>query len=71
MIGAVEGDVFAVAVEANMVILKKLEMPSKEEILARFHMRAAENQKRVEARGIKESDVPEIIHHFRRRAQKE
>ena len=60
-----EGEKFIVVDSPNTIILKKLEKPSKEEFLKEFNRIAKEGEKRANALGIKESDVPKIIHKFR------
>lgn len=64
-LGAGEGSVFAVLESNDSVILKKIQPPSKEEILRNLQAIAGRGSKRAEKLGIKEKDVPELIHKLR------
>ena len=64
-----EGTIFIVTSEKDMIILKKMEKPSKEVLIKEIEKMAKEGRKRLEALGIKEEDIPRIIH--RRRGIKE
>lgn len=61
-----EGTVFAVIGSKDTIVLKKVETPSKEELIKNLERIAKEGQKRAERLGIKESDVPELIERLRR-----
>ena len=65
-IKAGEGTVFMVVTNNNTLILKKIEMPSKEELLKNLEAFAKEGQKHAEKLGIKESDVPDLVHKYRK-----
>lgn len=60
-----EGEKFIVMGDENTLVLKKVERPSKEELLKRLKKIAEEGRKNAESLGIKESDVPKIVHRFR------
>ena len=63
---ASEGSVFAVVSGGkDSIILKKINMPSKEEMLYELKELAKEGSKRAEKLGIKESDVPSLVHKAR------
>ena len=61
-----EGTVFAVISSKDTIILKKIATPSKEELIREFKKIATEGRKRSEKLGIKESDVPNLIHKLRK-----
>ncbi len=61
-LGTGEGSVFAVIGSKDTIILKKMEMPSKGNLIKELEAVAKEGRKRLEAKGIKESDIVEIIH---------
>lgn len=65
-LNADEGTVFAVIGSNDTIILKKLEKPSKEDLIKNLEKIAKEGRKRAEKLGIKESDVSEIIHKLRK-----
>ena len=65
-INASEGTLFAVVNEKDSVILKKITTPSKEELIKDLEKIAKDGRKRAEKLGIKEEDIPEIIHKLRR-----
>ena len=65
-INAEEGTIFSVISSNDAVILKKIKMPSKEELIKEFEKIAKEGSKRAERLGIKESDVPDIVHKIRK-----
>lgn len=64
---AVEGTLFVVIGSKDTVLLKKIEKPSKEELIAKLESIAKEGRKRLESKGIKEEDVPEIVEKSRRK----
>ena len=64
-IKAGEGTIFAVLSSDNTIILKKMEIPSKDSIIRDLDEIASEGRKRAEKLGIKESDVPRLIHKMR------
>lgn len=61
-LGTGEGSVFAVIGSKDTIILKKMEMPSKGTLMKELEAVAKEGKKRLEAKGIKESDIVGIIH---------
>ena len=63
---ASEGTLFSVVSTKDAIILKKLSTPSKEELIKEIEAIAAEGRKRAEKLGIKESDVPSIVHRIRK-----
>ena len=64
-IAADEGTIFSVVSSKGTVILKKIETPSKEELIKELETIAKEGRKRAEKIGIKESDVPNLVHKSR------
>lgn len=61
-----EGSIFAVIGSKDSLILKKIEMPSKEQLIKDIENIAKEGRKRAKKLGIKESDVPNMVHETRR-----
>jgi AbrB family looped-hinge helix DNA binding protein len=61
-----EGTVFAVMGSKDTVILKKIEKPSKEALIRELTVIAKEGRRRLEKKGIKESDIPEIVKRSKR-----
>jgi len=64
-LGFTEGEKFIVLGENGTIILKKIEKPSKEELIKQLDALAEKTRKKVEALGIKESDVPKMVHKLR------
>lgn len=64
---ASEGTVFAVVSGRDSIILKKVAMPSKEDLICELKEIAKEGRKRLEAKGIKEADIPNIVEKSRKR----
>ena len=62
---AAEGTMFAVVGSDDTIILKKIQTPSKEEMLKKLKIMAKEGRKRAEKLGIKEKDIPDLIHKAR------
>ena len=62
-----EGTLFMAMRNGDTIILKKIETPSKEELIKRLHSMAKEGRARLEARGVKEEDIPGIVERSRRR----
>lgn len=60
-----EGTLFVVTSDKDTIILKKMEKPSKEVLLRQIEKMAVEGRKRLESIGIKESDIPKIVHRHR------
>lgn len=67
---AEEGSVFAVIGGKDSVILKKIETPSKEDLIKDLEKIAKEGRKRAEKLGIKESHIPELINKIRKEKRK-
>ncbi len=65
-IHADEGTIFLVMTNGDSLILKKMEMPSKEDLIKQLENFSKEGRKRAEKLGIKESDIPDIVHKFRK-----
>lgn len=61
-----EGTVFTIIGSKDTIILKKVPTPSKEELLKQLSNMAKEGRKRAERFGIKESDIPELVHKLRK-----
>jgi AbrB family looped-hinge helix DNA binding protein len=64
-LGFIEGEKFIVLGENGTVILKRIEQPSKEELINKLRESAKKTRKKIEALGIKESDVPKLVHKLR------
>jgi len=62
---ASEGTMFAVVSGRDSIVLKKVAMPSKEELICELREIAKEGAKRARKLGIKESDVPDLVHKLR------
>ncbi len=60
-LNAAEGTVFAVVGNKDTIILKKIETPSKDKLIKELRVIAKDGKKRLEDRGIKESDIPDIV----------
>jgi len=60
-INADEGTVFAVIGGQDTVVLKKIETPTKEQLIKELSSIAKEGRKRLERKGLKESDIPSLI----------
>ena len=69
-INAKEGTIFAVLGSNDTIILKKIEPPSKETLIKELTNIAKEGRKRAEKLGIKESDIPDMVHRIRREKNK-
>ena len=67
---ASEGTMFAVVSGRDSIVLKKVEMPSKEELICELKEIAKEGAKRAEKFGIKETDVSDLIHRARKNKKK-
>jgi AbrB family looped-hinge helix DNA binding protein len=66
-IRASEGTMFAVVSGRDSIVLKKVATPSKEELIHELKEIAKEGRKRLEAKGIKESDISGIVEKSRKR----
>ena len=67
---AQEGSIFAVVSSKNSVVLKKIETPSREDLIKHLEKIANEGKKRAEKLGIKESDVSDLVHKIRKEKRK-
>lgn len=56
-----EGTVFAVVSNKDTVVLKKIVTPSKEDLIKDLAAIAKEGKKRLQKKGLKESDIPKIV----------
>ena len=65
-VNADEGSVFVVLSSGDSIVLKKIEVPSKEELIRNLQKIAANGAKRAEKLGIKESDVDDLVHAYRK-----
>ncbi len=66
-IHASEGTIFAVVAGKDSVVLKKIQTPSKEDLIRDLKEIAKEGKKRIEKKGIKEADILSIIEKARAR----
>jgi len=64
-IHAGEGTAFAVISGKNSVILKKIETPSKEDLIKDLEKIAKKGKKRAKKLGIKQGDVLDLFHRRR------
>lgn len=62
-----EGTVFAVVGSRDTIILKKIEKPSKEKLISELEAIAKEGKKRLQRKGVSESDIPKIVEKSRRK----
>lgn len=67
---ASEGTMFAIVSGRDSIVLKKVATPSKEELICELKEIAREGRKRAEKLGIKESDVPDLVHKLRNSKKK-
>ncbi len=61
-----EGSVFAVFGSDDSFVLKKIAVPDKERFLRSLEKISKEGRRNAEKLGIKESDVPDMIHRLRK-----
>ncbi len=61
-----EGSIFAVIGNKDSIVLKKIETPSKNDLIKELEKIAIEGRKRAEKLGIKESHVHNIIERVRK-----
>ena len=64
---ASEGTMFAVVSGRDSIVLKKVETPSKEELICELKEIAKEGKRRLEAKNIKEKDITNIVHKARKK----
>ncbi len=69
LIGADEGTLFAVTESDDTVLLRKIETPSREEIIRKIRVSAKEGRKRLEKMGFTEEDLHKAVE--RQRARRE
>ncbi|MBU2576467.1 MAG: hypothetical protein KKF50_01975 [Nanoarchaeota archaeon] len=67
---ASEGTMFAIVSGRDSIVLKKVAMPSKEELICELKEIAKEGTKRAQKLGIKEKDVLDLIHKARNNKKK-
>ena len=65
-IKASEGTIFSVVSSKDAIILKKISIPSKEDLIKELGAIALDSRKRAEKLGIRESDVPELVQRVRK-----
>jgi len=65
-----EGSLFAVIENKGSIVLKRIKTPSKEELIKEFKKMAEEGKKRAKKLGIRESDVPFLVHKTRKEKRK-
>ena len=69
-IDASEGTIFAVVAGKDSVILKKIETPSKEELIRDLKEIAMKGEIKSNKLGIKESEVSDLVHKLRKEKRK-
>ena len=69
-IHASEGTMFAVVSGRDSIVLKKVAMPSKEDLISELQKIAKEGAKRAKKLGIKEANVPDLVHKLRNSKKK-
>ncbi len=65
-VNADEGSVFVVLSSGDSIVLKKIEIPSKEQLIKNLQKMAVIGARRAEKLGIKEGDVPAMIERIRK-----
>ncbi|MBI2144811.1 hypothetical protein HYU18_00650 [Candidatus Woesearchaeota archaeon] len=66
IVSASEGTLFAVAGSKDTIVLKKIGMPSREDLIRDLEGIAKEGRKRLERKGLKESNIPGMVQMARR-----
>ena len=66
LVSASEGTLFAVVGSNDTIVLKKIGLPSKEALIKDLEKIAQEGRKRLENKGLKESDIPHMVQRARR-----
>ena len=64
------GSVFAVIGSKDSVVLKRVTTPSKDDLIKDLEKIAKEGKKRADKLGMKERDVPKIVHRIRKEKRK-
>ena len=67
---ASEGTMFAVVSGKDSIVLKKVAMASKEDLISELQKIAKEGAKRAKKLGIKEANVPDLVHKLRNSKKK-
>ncbi|MBI5066408.1 AbrB/MazE/SpoVT family DNA-binding domain-containing protein [Candidatus Woesearchaeota archaeon] len=62
-----EGSVFAVVSNQDTIVLKKLETPSKEDLIKELVVMAREGKERLQRKDLKEEDIPELVKRIRKK----
>ncbi len=60
-----KGEAFAVTGSGDTLLLKRVQMPSKEEMVKKFQEFVERGHKRAKKLGLKEIDVDKLIHRAR------
>lgn len=66
MVSASEGTLFAVVGSRDTIVLKKIGLPSKEALIKDLEKIAQEGRKRLESKGLRESDILSMVQRIRR-----
>ncbi|MEK6881860.1 MAG: AbrB/MazE/SpoVT family DNA-binding domain-containing protein [Nanoarchaeota archaeon] len=69
-INADEGTLFAVVGSKNTIVLKKIETPSKESLIKDLENIAKKGREKAERQGVKEGDIPSLVHKLRQEKRK-
>ena len=69
-IRASEGTMFAVVSGRDSIVLKKITMPSKDELICELKEIAKEGSKRAQKLRIQEKDITDLIHQARNNKKK-
>lgn len=67
VVSASEGTLFAVVGSSDTIVLKKISMPSKETLIKDLEKIAQEGRKRLESKGLRESDILHMVQRARRK----
>jgi len=65
-ISATEGTIFAVVSAKDSIVLKKISVPSKDELISDLKEIAKQGKKRLESKGVKEADIPDLVYKARK-----
>jgi len=66
LVSASEGTLFAVVGSRDTIVLKKIGLPSKEALIKDLEKIAQEGRKHLESKGIRESDIHDLVQKARR-----
>ncbi|MBI2550015.1 hypothetical protein HYV83_02440 [Candidatus Woesearchaeota archaeon] len=66
VVSASEGTLFAVVGSSDTIVLKKIGMPSKEALIKDLEKIAHEGRKRLESKGLRESDILGMVQRARK-----